>query len=73
MADPHPLASYLGYNADKAELFICPISGRPILAFSSSGVGESQHRGRAQKAVEIELKRAKGPTKVWIAQDEIEE
>jgi hypothetical protein len=72
MAGPHPLVNYLGYNPDKAELFICPRSGRPILAFSSDGAGDSQP-GRAQRAVDIDLTRAKGPTKVWIAQDEVEE
>lgn len=57
------------YDPTKADLLICPLSGRPILRVKDAAAGPGAGTSpELQLAVERDLSRP-GPSKVWIAKN----
>ena len=60
---------YPNHDPARADLLVCPLSGKPILRAKDAAAGQDHAREfDLQPAVERDLQRG-GPAKIWIAKD----
>lgn len=62
------LHQYPQYDSSKADLLVCPLSGKPILRAKAGGDNYVRSQ-EISPAVEQVLERGSAKVKIWVAKD----